>query len=333
MTFLLLLTAVQLVSAAGPALRGTVISAETGEPLGFSTVTLVPGHTKRFTDSAGTFIFAGLRAGTYLLSVRQIAYAPLDTQIAVAGDTATTVRLALRHLAVELLPVTITAQGACTQPGPPDRTADPVLAAVFDQLVENAHRLDLLDDGNPFRFRLDRTVREVTWRGDTLPVTAETIELDRRETRRPYRPGHIVGPGWGPFHDLIVVTLASLHELGDTAFHRTHCFQLAGRDTIEGETLVRIDFAPAAQLGTSDIAGSAYLDSLTYRLRFTLTALTRPERSGIRGIGTLIARTRFRDIAPGVVLQDYMRAVTTFGFGPVRSRVETQRTIDVRFRH
>ena len=314
-------------------LHGTVVSAETGEALGFSTVTLLPTQTKRFTDSAGTFTFAGIRAGTYLLSVRQIAYAPLDTQIVVLGDTATTVRLALRHLAVELPPVTITAQGACTQPGAPDRSADPALAAVFDQLVESAHRLDLLDDANPFRFRLERTVREVTWRGDTIPVTAGTIELDRRETRRPYRPGHIVGPGWGPFQDLIVVTLASLHELGDSVFHRTHCFQLAGRDTIEGETLVRIDFAPAARLGTSDIAGSAYLDSLTYRLRFTVTSLTRPERSGIRGLRTLVARTRFRDVAPGVALQDYMRAVTTFGFGPVTSRMETQSTIDVRFRH
>ncbi len=313
--------------------HGTVVSAETGQPLGFSIVTLVPTNTKRFTDSTGAFAFTTIPAGAYLLSVRQIAYGPLDTQIVVTGNTATTVRLALRHLAVELPPITITALGACTQPGPPDRTADPALAAVFDQLVENTHRLDLLDEGNPFRFRLERTVREVNWRGDTSTVRAGTIELDRRETRRPYRPGNIVRPGWGPFEGSIVVTVASLHELGDSVFHRTHCFQLAGRDTIEGETLVRIDFAPAARLGTSDIAGSAYLDSLTYRLRFTVTSLTRPERSGIRGIRTLVARTRFRDIAPGVALQDYMRAGMTFGFGPVQSQVETQRTIDVTFRH
>jgi len=314
-------------------LRGTVTSVETGEPLGFSVVMLRPTQAQRFTDSAGTFTFAELRAGTYLLSVRQIAYAPLDTQIVVTGDTASTVRLALRHLAVELPPVTITAQGACTQPGAPDRSADPALAAVFAQLVENAHRLDVLDDANPVRFRLERTIREVNWRGDTSTVTAGTIELDRRETRRAYRPGNIVRPGWGPFQGTIVVTLASLHELGDSVFHRTHCFQLAGRDTIEGETLVRIDFAPAARLGTSDIAGSAYFDSLTYRLRFTVTALTRPERADIRGLRTLVARTRFRDIVPGVALQDYVRAVWTFGFGPVRNQVETQRTTDVRFRH
>ena len=309
-------------------LQGTVVSAETAVPIGFSVVNLAPNAGKQFTDAAGTFRFAGIRAGTYLLSVRQIAYAPLDTVIVVTGDT-TTVRLALRRLAIELPPITITAQGACTQPGPPDRTTDPALAAVFDQLVENARRLDLLDESHPLRVKLERRVSEVTWRGDSLSPTVERITFDRRDLRHPYYPGRVVEPGWGAFHDLTVVTIATLHELGDTVFHRTHCFQLAGRDTIEGETLVRIDFAPAARLRTSDIAGSAYLDSVTYRLRFTETSLTRPEWSGIRGLRSLVARTRFRDIAPGVAVQDFMRAVTTFGFGGVASRIETQRTIEV----
>ena len=323
----------QLAAGQQSTIRGRVIGAETGEPLGFSMVTLIPTGTKRFADVAGEFVFPGVAPGTHLLSVRQIGYAPLDTQIVVREDSAVMLVLRLRHLAIELPPVTITGHERCTSPGPPDRSADPALAAVFDQLVENAHRLDVLDDASPVRFRLERTIREVNWRGDTSTVTAGTIELDRRETRRRYRPGNIVRPGWGPFQGTIVVTLASLHELGDSAFHRTHCFQLAGRDTIEGETLVRIDFAPAARLGTSDIAGSAYFDSLTYRLRFTETALTRPERADIRGLRTLVARTRFRDIVPGVALQDCVRAVWTFGFGPVRSQIETQRTTDVRLRH
>ena len=321
---LLLLLTAQLPSAT---LRGTVTSVESGQPLGFSIVTLEPNGGRQFTDGAGTFVFSSAAPGRYVLSVRQIGYAPLDTQIVIQGDSATIVRIALRHLAVELPPITITAQAACTQPGRPDRNVDPALAAVFDQLVENAHRLDLLDEAHQVRLRIARTVREVTWRGDSLPVTAETIEFDRRDMRRPYRPGNIVAPGWGPFRDLTVVTLASLHELGDSVFHRTHCFQLAGRDTIAGETLVRIDFAPAQRVTSPDIAGSAYLDSTTYRLRFTVTTLTRPERSGIRGIRTLVARTSFRDIISGVAVQDDMRAVTTFGFGPAASRIETQRTI------
>src|SRR5207249_10000272 len=130
----------------------------------------------------------------------------------------------------------------CTQPGAPDRTVTPALATVFDQLVENARRLELLADSNPFRFRLERRFREVNRRGDSLHAEVDTLELDHNEARRRYRPGLIVAPGSGPWQGLIVVTLASLHELGDRTFHQNHCFRLVGRDTIEGETLVRIDF-------------------------------------------------------------------------------------------
>src|SRR6267142_6992144 len=55
-----------------PSIRGTVVSAETGLPLGFSIVTLHPNIRRQFTDGAGAFAFSGTHPGTYLLSVRQI---------------------------------------------------------------------------------------------------------------------------------------------------------------------------------------------------------------------------------------------------------------------
>src|SRR6266404_3403533 len=61
----------QLGTAQQPSLRGTVVSAESGAPLGFSIVSLRPNAGRQFTDSAGVFAFAGV-AGRYVLSVRQI---------------------------------------------------------------------------------------------------------------------------------------------------------------------------------------------------------------------------------------------------------------------
>ena len=331
MKWLLWFASVQVATAQQPSLRGTVVSAETREPLGLSIVTLHPNIGKRFTDPFGVFAFPDIPAGTYLLSVRQIGYAPLDTQIVVRGDGATTILAVLRHLAVELPAITVFGHATCTHPGPPDQEVTPALAAVFDQLIENARRLELLADSYPFRYRLERTLREVNRRGDSLRATIDTIELDRNETRRRYRPGLVVSPGTGPFSGLTVVTLASLFELADSAFQQNHCFRLAGRDTIEGESLVRIDFEPVERLDISDLAGSAYLDSVTYGLRYTETRLTRPQRSGL-DIRALVARTRFRDIAPGVPLQDYVRAVSTLRLGPNASRVETQRLLTVHFR-
>jgi len=94
---------------------------------------------------------------------------------------------------------------------------------------------------------------------------------------------------------------------------------------------VRIDFEPHERLRASDVAGSAFLDSTSYQLRFTDTDLTRPERAGIRGIRELTARVRFREIASGIVLPLYVRAVTRYRSGGLRSRVETQWLLGVRF--
>lgn len=310
-------------------LGGTVVAAETGAPLGFSIVALAPTHQQQFTTAAGTFTFQNLPAGAYLLSVRQIAYAPLDTHI-VVGTGALTVHLALRHLAIELPPVTVAARPRCTTPGPPDPVTSPALAAVFAQLQENARRFQLLADSFPFEYRLEQTVREVTNRGDTTRPTVATLRLDSR-SERPYELGRVVVPGWGPWpRDVLVIRTPSLEEFGNATFVKHHCFYLAGRDTIAGETLVRIDFEPAANLAWTDMAGSAYLDSLTYRLRFTESSLTHPERSELAHVATMVTRTRFRDVGGGIPVQDYLRAVTTYRSGG-RRRVEEQRTVDLRF--
>ena len=313
-------------------LHGTVISAETREPLGVTIVTLYPGLGTQFTDVAGVFSFENVGAGTYLLSVRQIGYVPLDTQIVLHSDAAPSLLLVLRRLAVELPAITVVGHARCTKPGPPDREVTPALAAVFDQLMENARRLQLLADSYPFQYRLERSQREVNRSGDSLRARIDTMAFDQNETRRRYRPGLVVTAGTGPFSGYMVVTLASLHELADTAFHQSHCFRLAGRDTIEGESLVRIDFEPADNLGSADIAGSAYLDSVSFGLRFTETRLTRPERSDLREVRSVVARTRFRDIAPGIALQDYVRAVWLYRSSSRLTRVETQRLLGVHFR-
>src|SRR5690349_564894 len=158
-----------------PSLRGTVVSTESGEPLNFSIVSLHPDLKRQFTDSAGAFAFATTTAGRYVLSVRQIGYAPLDTQIVVRGDSTTIVRAALRHLAIELPPVMIAGQ-QCTSPGRPD-SSGAGLRAVFDQLQENARRFALLADAYPFRYVLEISERVVNQRGDTGKAVVRRLEF------------------------------------------------------------------------------------------------------------------------------------------------------------
>ncbi|HXG97583.1 MAG TPA: carboxypeptidase-like regulatory domain-containing protein [Gemmatimonadales bacterium] len=330
-TLLIPLLYAPLATAQQPSLHGTVVSTESGEPLGFSIVSLRPNGGRQFTDSAGAFAFTAPAAGSYVLSVRQIGYTPLDTQIVIRGDSTTVVRVALRHLAIELPPVTI-AGSQCTKPGRPD-SSDAALFAVFDQLQENARRFALLVDSYPFHYELELSLREVSQRGDTGRPAIRRLRFESTDTH-PYAVGRVVEPGWGPWgspDNVLVIRSADLEDLGNEDFIANHCFHLAGRDTIGGETLVRLDFEPALRIGSADMAGTAFLDPTTYELRYTITTLTRPDRSALTNVKAMTFRTRFRNIAPGVPLQDSLTAVTTYRYGR-RTKIDTQRTVEVRFR-
>ena len=311
-------------------LRGTVVSAETGDPLAYSIVSLQPNGGKQFTDASGVFVFEGMTVGIHILSVRQIAYAPLDTQL-VIGEGETSVQLALRRLAIELPPVTVSAT-LCTNPGPPD-SSNAALLAVFDQLQENARRYALLADSYPFRYVLEISDRYLYQRGDTGKPTTRRLHFSSRDDH-PYEVGRVVEPAWGPWgtpENTVVIHSADLQDLGNERFIKHHCFRLAGLDTLNGDSLVRIDFEPATRLSSADIAGSAYLDPITYELRYTATSLTRPEDSELTEVRSMRFVTRFQNIAPGVPLQDSLFVVTTYRQGP-RAKITTQRTRDIRFK-
>ena len=331
MTWLLWSAFASVASAQQPSLRGTVVSAETGQPLGYSIVSLHPRFGKQFTDAAGAFAFTGVPAGTSILSVRQIGYTPLDTQVVVRADSGPILRVALRRLAIELPPVTVAAT-PCTNPGPPD-SSDAALLAVFDQLQENARRYELLADSYPFQYVLELTDRTVNQRGDTGRPETRRLRFSSSDVR-PYEVGRVVEPAWGPWRSPTithVIRSAELHDLGNRDFIKHHCFRLAGADTLGGDSLVRIDFEPAKRIGTADMAGSAYLDPVTYELRYTTTSLTHPERSVLSDVRSMTFLTRFRSIAAGVPLQDSLAVVTTYRWGR-RAEIGAQRTLDVRFK-
>src|SRR6266576_897629 len=326
-SLILLLLSTQLPSTTS--LRGTVVGAESGQPLGFSIVTLHPGGGQQFTDVSGAFAFADTKTGTYVLSVRQIGYVPLDTQVVITADSTTVVHVTLRRLAIELPSVTITGQ-QCTNPGRPD-SSDAALLAVFDQLQENARRFELLADSYPFRYTLELSERTVSQRGDTDRPVVRKLEFASTE-QHPYAVGRVVEPGYRPFDlDKLVIQTGTLADFKNTSFVANHCFRLAGRDTIAGEALVRIDFEPSHRVRSADLAGAAFLDSLTYGLRYVETSLTHPERTALDHVRTMITRTRFKNIAPGIALQDSLWTLTTYRYRRGVT-IQTQRTVHVRFR-
>ncbi|OLC08023.1 MAG: hypothetical protein AUH42_02490 [Gemmatimonadetes bacterium 13_1_40CM_70_11] len=307
-------------------ISGTVVAAESGELLPFSVVALLPGFSPRFTDQTGTFSFAGLAPGRYRLLARQIGYHPLDTVFAV-GDSVPGLRIALSHVAIQLPPVTVTGRTTCVASG---TAAAPELAAVFEQLLENARRFQLLADSFPHRFRIERIFTTVDRLGRDEVSQVDTFE--RESTFRwPYRPGRIVGPASGPLNNDRLVRLPSLPDFADSTFVHAHCFRLVGQDTLAGSTFIRLDFAPVATLRATDVEGAAYMDPTSYQVRYTTVRLTRPERE-MPGVAAMAATIHFSEIAPGILLHDHVRSVETFASSHTPTeRIEEQRLLGVHF--
>ncbi len=312
--------------------RGAVFSAETGEGIPYAVVVLRPRFAQRFADSAGSFAFLDVPAGAYQLSVRQVGYRPLDTTVTV-GTVAVGLRFELRRVAVELAAITVSAEAACVEPGPPDPARDSALAIVFEQLRENAARYLLMADQYPFRYRMARQLTQEYQSGASRVVYGDTLEF-RSQDRWHYRPGRVVTYGRGALSRTKIVHLPELPDLADPNFHRTHCFRLAGLDTLDGRPHVRVEFRAAASLDEADVDGSAWLDGARYRLRQIEVRLTRPERAD-QEISALSAFVWFREELPYLLLAERVFALTTRrrpGAGGFVGRIEEQRLTGVEFR-
>lgn len=294
-------------------IRGSVVDAETGAPLAYSIVVLEPPGSQRFTDQAGAVTFRGLTPGRYHVVARQIGYSPLDTAVAAPPGGVVVVRLALTRLAIELAVVTVTGTRRCLVPGPPDTVTTPKLAAVFGQVIENARRFKLMADSYPYQAQMLRTLKTGRWDGSSTRPWWRNTDTIVQESRVEwhYQPGKIVAWGSEELFGEQVVRLPGLRDFADSAFQYTHCFLLAGRDTLYDEPLIRLDFTPAVSLGSTDVDGSTYLDSATYQIRYTIVRLTKPDRA-IRGAESLVATTRYRLENPGVVVRDWTDAITTY---------------------
>lgn len=293
------------VSTGAQALHGDVRAAETNLALPFSTIVLQPGVVGRFANDSGLFAFPQVAAGSYRLVVRAIGYLPFDTIITVAAEPIQ-LHVRLRPLAIELPPVTVVATRACLRPGPPARDSEPELAAIFDQLRENAERFRLLSDAYPFRYWVERQVWEdPPARGAAAEL--DTIEL-RSDVRLRYQPGGLIINQRGPRGRWErTLRLPTVIDLADSVFHRAHCFSFAGVDSLYGGSQWRVDFLAAERLRSPDVAGSAWLDSDTYQLRRLIFRLTRAERAAT-SLRTLEATVEFGELFPSLTVPVHIAA-------------------------
>ena len=318
--------------------RGDVISGVVrsgGAAVPYAVVDLGAGMGRQFTDSSGTFRFAGVAPGTHRVLARQIGFRPFDSTIVKVAGTPLSIAVDLEPLVVELAAITVTTSRACTQPGPPDSTASPQLAALLEQIRVNAERYTLLADSYPFRYRMSRTFEDYDAQGRVVESTTDTIG-DVSRTRVRYRPGNVLATGLGPERTLApIVRLPTLSDFADSAFQANHCFFYAGIVDREAGQYVRFDIVPATTLRTPDIEGEVYLDAHSFQIRSATIRLTRVARA-MPGLLSASSTLTFAELYPNILVLRRMEGelvpearndVKT----PIVRSTEVRRLIDVHF--
>lgn len=247
-------------------------------PLWYSVVKTT-SRGERFTDEAGRFTIR-VPAGPLGLTAKHIRYAPLDTTISVHDGDTVRVVLPLSLITIQLPAVQSLSQ-FCAHPGMADARLSLQLATLFEQMIQNAERNRLLTRSYPFEMDVERKITRPEMSLLARFVAFDTV-IQASERKWRYAPGHMLGTrvyGPGVFEGKwTTITVPELADFVDPAFLDNHCFEYAGIDVVEGDSLLRIDFQPAPSVRTPDIAGSLFLDRTTYQLRWTVTAVTNPTR-------------------------------------------------------
>ncbi len=289
----------------------------------------------QFTDDSGDFRVPNVPPGSYRLYIRQVGFRPFDTTVVKTAGSALVVPVAMEPLVIELAAITVEVPRSCSTPGPPDSAVSPQLAAVFDQLRQNAERYAFLADSYPFHYRLSQVIADYDARGRVVWTAADTVSL--LSSGRPhYHPGRVIALAPGPEHTLEkVFLLPTLADFADSVFEANHCFYYAG--TVDGDSgrYVRFDYVPSDSLRYPDIEGEVDLDARSFQIRTAIIRLTRVARA-MPGLTSTNATIRFAELYPNIVVpvrvegQDIPEPrfdVKT----PISRSVETQQLIDVHF--
>lgn len=293
----------------GRMLTGVVVSKASQAPLGHSMVTLTPISRQTFTDDAGRFVFQGVAPGSYRLRATHLGFAPVEIQLRVPRDTATTrVRVELDQVQVKLATVQVMADAPCVAPGAPDPAKNREFAVIFQQLEQNAQQYRLLADSFPYAYHEERTNFSV--RGDSVieSIHADTVLLRSDKPGWTYRPGRVVST------DFITrqrsMHLPTLSDFAGDEFVKAHCFRFGGEEKTAEGAAVRIDFRAAAKIAASDVNGTILLDAATYQIRRAELHLS-PVPAALRKVAAVNVTTLFREIEPSVLVFSEVHGVST----------------------
>lgn len=163
------------------AIIAIVTAAESGAPLGYSTLTVAARNIERLTDERGDVTLPSLAPGTFELLVRHLGYSPRRVSVVVRAGASDTVRVALTHIAVSLEAMHVNAKRVCTEPGAPRASIDSAFATIFSQLELNAAAYRALVAEYPFSYDMERLIDRALRRRRREPSTPRHRARERSD--------------------------------------------------------------------------------------------------------------------------------------------------------
>ena len=111
-------TALSGASAQPATVAGRANARETGQPVGYAAISVLPRGEERLASASGAFVLPDLPPGEVRLRLRHIGFAPKDTTFVVGANDTAQVRIEMTRLALALR----VADSHPLQPPPPSRS-------------------------------------------------------------------------------------------------------------------------------------------------------------------------------------------------------------------
>lgn len=320
-----LLLAASVAAAQNATVSGQVVLKENGQPLGYTTISILTENRQLLTSETGKFILLGLTPGDVRLRFKRIGFAPIDTTLRIAANDTAKINVEMARLVIQLPPMVVSAK--CTNETP-TQPQPALLAELFDQVKQNAERVQLLAKQKPFVLIMHHVIG---YRNTTNRIVASSIDTVIRRALPPSRyraKGVMRRDDAGDW----IMALPELPDFADIEFTSSHCFRYAGQTRWESDSVIKVEFEPVPALDKEvDIEGTMYLRVDNYQLVGLLTKLNKvPPQLRISGVEQVSVRAKFAEIVSGFpVLEEW--ELTTKLHRPNLPRIELGQMINLRW--
>ena len=306
--------------------RAQVVLQGDGQPLPYTTVTLLSQGTQRLTSDSGTFVLIDLPPGEARLRFKRIGFVPKDTLVVLTPGATLRIRVEMTRLAISLPAVIV--NGRCSNETPFEPRSS-ILTELFDQVNQHAERMTLLATAKPFVMRAASIGGLRNPDKPFVPMRVDTLERGPLPVVR-YEPTRVARRGTGAYAGSWLIHMPELPDFADTAFTNNHCFRYAGQTRFETDSVIAVEFEPVPWLDKEvDIKGTIYLRVDGYQL-VALVARTNRMPSDSRHIADYTHQTRFKEVVAGipVFFEWELRNVFRNGSPPF---VQTGKVFDIRW--